>query len=73
MIILYIIFSPRIENTKNLDSLGLFGILDHRVKRQIYGVKRQIYGVKRQIYGTAPTNLRSRGFQNRKTTKLRRG
>ena len=63
MIILYIIFSPRIESAKKLDSLGFFGISDPREKRQIYGAKRQ-------IYGTSPTNLRSRRFSEWKNDKI---
>ena len=62
MIILYIIFSPRIENTKNLDSLGLFGISDPRLKPQKYGLKPQKYGIKPQRYGDKTTKVRNQGF-----------
>ena len=50
---------------KTLDSLGLFGISDPRLKPQKYGLKPQKYGIKQQKYGAKPQKYGD------KTTKVR--
>ena len=63
MIILYIIFSPRIESVKNPWFARTFWHFQPRLKPQKYGIKQQKYGAKPQKYGDKTTKVRNQVLQ----------